>query len=146
MVSEICAIASQEQKAPMRTLHVYLLGAFRVIYDDTLVMIDSSARVQAFVARLVLNAGVPQPRSLLASLFWPESSSRQARANLRKLVHEVRTSLPDVDTFVCLSGSVMLWRSDAAYTLDVAEFERGARTARTLPELEHTIALYSDGL
>jgi len=126
----------------MRTLHVYLLGAFRIIYGDTLVMIDSSARVQAFVARLVLNAGVPQPRALLAALFWPESSSRQARANLRKLVHEVRTTLPDADTFLCLSGSVVLWRAEAAYTLDVTEFESAARTAGTLPEFEHAVALY----
>ncbi|HEU5102119.1 MAG TPA: tetratricopeptide repeat protein, partial [Roseiflexaceae bacterium] len=41
----------------------------------------------------------------------------------RKLLHQLRHALPDVDRFLADDGTTLHWRPDAPYTLDVVDFE-----------------------
>jgi DNA-binding SARP family transcriptional activator len=79
-------------------------------------------------------------RDSIVTLFWPETSQAQARANLRKLVHSIRAQLgPD-----CIEsrGDEELRVSPAAVWCDVAEF----RNALRLDLLERAMELYRGAL
>ncbi|MDR7542929.1 MAG: hypothetical protein QN120_01615 [Armatimonadota bacterium] len=81
--------------APASPFSIQLLGGFRLADPDGAVVPIASARVQSLLAYLMLHPG-PQPRQRLAALFWPDSPEGRARTNLRKLVLELRRSLPEV--------------------------------------------------
>ncbi|MEP0752771.1 AAA family ATPase [Trichocoleus sp. Lan] len=138
------------------TLEIVLLGGFRLTYDEKPVTDVSGERSQSLLAYLVLHRGTPQPRQRLASLFWADSTDEQARTNLRRELHHLRRVLPDADRFIEVDTKTLQWRSDAPFTLDVAEFERTVaqaeeaeraadrKTVRTL--LEQAVALYQGDL
>ena len=91
-------------------------------------------------ALLAYLAGAPHAgflrRDGIVTLFWPETSQAQARANLRKLVHSIRAQLgPD-----CIEsrGDEELRVSPAALWCDVAEF----RDALRHDLLERAMELY----
>jgi DNA-binding SARP family transcriptional activator len=107
----------------MATLHVHLLGDFRLVYAGKLVTTVVQARLQALLAYLLLHRDSPQLRQRMAFLFWPDSAEPQARTNLRQLLHHLRRAWPVAHEFVQTETHTVLWRKDAAYTLDVAEFE-----------------------
>jgi DNA-binding SARP family transcriptional activator len=130
----------------MATLNIQLLGKFRVVHGDTTITALYSRGVQSLFAWLVLHAGIPYPRAHLAFLFWPDSSESQARTNLRKAIHQLQQVLPDLDCFLASAGTVLYWRADAPYTLDVAEFEAAVRSAATPAAVAHAIALYRGDL
>ncbi|HEX7980944.1 MAG TPA: BTAD domain-containing putative transcriptional regulator [Gemmatimonadaceae bacterium] len=75
-------------------------------------------------------------RDAVVTLFWPETSQAQARANLRKLVHSIRAQLgPD-----CIEsrGDEELRVSPSVLWCDVAEF----RDALRHDLLERAMELY----
>ncbi|HET7090468.1 MAG TPA: BTAD domain-containing putative transcriptional regulator, partial [Anaerolineae bacterium] len=107
----------------MLTLHIHLLGDFRLVYDDSPVTTVAQARLQALLAYLLLHRHSPQPRRRLAFLFWPDTAEPQALTNLRQLLHHLRHSLPAADQCLQVETKTVQWRLHAAYTLDVAGFE-----------------------
>ena len=111
------------------TLHIRLLGDFSLFYGDQQVTSLNSARLQSLLAYLVLHRDVPQHRQHLALLFWPDATEAQARNNLRQLLHQLRQALPDVEQFLHTDTSMLYWRLDTPFSLDVAEFERALHQA-----------------
>jgi DNA-binding SARP family transcriptional activator len=126
-------------------LSLQVLGGFRLLERGSPIVVPSE-RVQALLTYLVLRRGVPQHRAHLASLFWPDSTDRQARTNLRKLVLELRRTLPDADRCVRAEGGTLLWREEAPCTVDVLEFERAASCDASVAALERAAALYAGDL
>ena len=116
------------------TLHIYLLGDFLACADNIPLTTLNVPRVQALLAYLALKRNAPQPRQRLAFLFWPDSTEAQARANLRKLLHQLQQALPAADYFLRADMQTIQWRPEASFTLDVADFEhalaRAAAAAR----------------
>ncbi|MBF2047921.1 MAG: NACHT domain-containing protein [Elainella sp. C42_A2020_010] len=110
-------------------LQMQLLGRFNLTYDDKPVPGFSSERLQSLLAYLVLHRHTPQLRQHLAFLLWPDSSDSQARGNLRKDLHILRQLLPNADTYIQTDAKTMQWRSNAPFTLDVAEFQTAIHTA-----------------
>lgn len=108
----------------MQSLHITLLGDFRLTYGNELLTDVYAERLQALFAYLVLHRATPQPRQRLAYLFWSESNDTQARTNLRRELHHLRHLLPDADRFIKVDTKTLQWQSDAPFTLDVAEFEQ----------------------
>src|SRR5262245_7826206 len=102
------------------TLHIQLLGGFRLDIDTTPVTTFDHPRLQALLAYLVLHRSTPQSRAHLAFLLWPDSTEAQARTNLRTLLHRLRQALPDADSFLHVDAQVAQWRLDAPWRLDVA--------------------------
>jgi len=79
-------------------------------------------------------------RDSLLTLFWPETSQAQARANLRKLVHTIRASLgPE-----CIEarGDEELRIAASALWCDAAEFQSAMRG----DQIERAMELYAGPL
>ncbi|WP_026735484.1 AfsR/SARP family transcriptional regulator [Fischerella sp. PCC 9605] len=135
------------------TLRITLLGDFRLTYADQPVCSVNTERLQSLLAYLVLHHQSPQPRSRLAFYFWADSPEAQARTNLRRELHYLRQALPDADRFVQADAKTIQWRTDAPFTLDVAEFEaaiaqaeRDADWALVKRSLEKAAMLYQGDL
>ncbi len=112
------------------TLHIQLLGDFRLVYGDEPVTDIDTPRPQSLLAYLLLHRSAPQSRHRLAFLFWPDSPESQALTNLRNLLYRLRHSLPDADRFLHVDRKTLQWREDSAYELDVARFEDALARAR----------------
>ncbi|HET9224156.1 MAG TPA: BTAD domain-containing putative transcriptional regulator, partial [Roseiflexaceae bacterium] len=117
-------------------LHIRLLGDFLVCAEDRSLSALNVPRIQALLTYLVLKRNAPQPRRHLAFLLWPDSTEAQARANLRKLLHQLQHALPGADGYLRIDTQTIQWRAEAPFTLDVADFEQALDRA--------AIAAYSD--
>ncbi len=92
------------------------------------------ARALALLAYLVTHPGTPQPRGHLADLLWPDSSSAQARTNLRRELHHLRGALGESDALE-VSAAALTWRPSAAVEVDVEAFlDRRRRALDALEE------------
>ena len=111
------------------TLHIRLLGDFSLLYSDQQVTSLNTMRLQSLLAYLVLHHDVPQHRQHLAFLFWPDTTEAQARNNLRQLLHQLRQALPAFEQFLHVDTSMLHWRLDTPFSLDVAEFEQALTLA-----------------
>ena len=107
----------------MPSLEIQLLAGFQLWYGGHPVEALDRSRLQALLAYLLLHRDSPQSRQHLAYLFWPESSDKQARTNLRNLLHTLRNALGDEERFLCITSKTVQWREDGPFTLDVARFE-----------------------
>lgn len=65
---------------------ILALGAF--LYDEPRFLLLQELR------------DTPQPRQHLAFLLWPDSTEAQARANLRRALHDLHQLLPALDGFL----------------------------------------------
>jgi DNA-binding SARP family transcriptional activator/tetratricopeptide (TPR) repeat protein len=137
----------------MPTLQIQLLGDFRLLYDDQPVMMAQHLRLQSLLAYLIVHGDAPQTRQRLAFLFWPDASEAQARANLRKTVHELRRLLPFLDAFLQIEEQVLQWRHSPASSVDVVRFaaslaqaEQASQPEMTQAALAQAVALYAGDL
>lgn len=129
-------------------LRVTLLGEFRIQYHDATINDVNTPRLQSLLAYLLLHHDIPQTRSHLAFLFWPDTSEVQARTNLRNLLHHLRHALPDADKYLVSSGSSVYWRTDSQFTLDVNQLQVAlAQVSNGMKEnLEVALELYKGDL
>lgn len=131
-------------------LRIELLGAFRVSEDGQPLSINSTPRLQALLAYLILRRDAPQSRKRVAFLFWPDSTDEQALANLRNLWHRLRRSLPRIDPCLLADEATVAWRNAPGIcAVDVVEFELRLRHAALHPQpdeqigaLEQAVSLY----
>ena len=100
------------------TVTVRLLGRFSLCFDGEAVRLDAT-RAELLFAYLVLHPEA-QTRRRLAAALWPDSTEAQAHTNLRKLLHTLRRTLPDVDEHLEITPRTVRWRGES----DVAAFER----------------------
>jgi DNA-binding SARP family transcriptional activator len=105
------------------TLHIGLLGDFRIENGDAPIEGVDRPRLQSLLAYLLLHADAPQLRQHVAFIFWPDSSEAQARTNLRKQIYHLRHALPQPDRYLNADSKNVQWQPDAPFTLDVAQFE-----------------------
>ena len=111
------------------TLHIRLLGDFSLTYRDEAVTGINTPRLHSLFAYLLFHRDAPQLRQHVAFVFWPDTSEAQARNNLRQVLHQLRYALPDSDRFLHVDARTVGWRRDAAFFLDVDEFERALASA-----------------
>lgn len=126
------------------TLHIHLLGDFLLISGDTPVTTVAVPRLQSLLAYLLLHRNAPQDRSHLAFLLWPDSTEAQAHTNLRKLLHQLRRSLPDADHFLRVDNHNLQWlpaRPDAFWTLDILEIEQAMVRIEQAKRIQDTTAM-----
>jgi DNA-binding SARP family transcriptional activator len=110
-------------------LDISLLGEMRIALDSSVVVALRSPRAMALLGFLLVHRGAPQRREYVAGQFWPDSSQGQARANLRRELHSLRSGLPQVHRWLTADSGTLLWRLDPDCHLDVAVFEAAAETA-----------------
>ncbi|RMD93923.1 MAG: 6-hydroxy-D-nicotine oxidase, partial [Calditrichaeota bacterium] len=118
-----------EQTVAEPSLRVTLLGHFDMIYETQSVSAIKTARMRSLLAYLLLNRGKCLSRQHLAFLFWPDSSERQARTNLRQLLHHVHRAFPEIERFLHADTKTLEWKNEIPFQLDVAEFEKALEQA-----------------
>jgi DNA-binding SARP family transcriptional activator len=114
------------------TLRIHLLGDFQLFADGTPVTSFDLPRLQSLLAYLLLHRNVPQSRSHLAYLLWPDSTDAQAHTNLRNLIHKLRQAFPSIDSFLRSDRQTLTWLQASpqiSWTLDVQEFEEALAQA-----------------
>ncbi|RME84464.1 MAG: hypothetical protein D6775_05425 [Caldilineae bacterium] len=136
-------------------LRLFLLGDFQVTYEDRAVADLHARRTQALLAYLALHPDEAIPRRRLAFLFWPDTSERQARTNLRQLLHRLRRLFPPIEDFLTFD-TALRWQVEAPVYVDACEFtallaqaEQAAADndlRREATALEDAIALYRGDL
>ncbi|MCB0112160.1 MAG: hypothetical protein KDE53_39830, partial [Caldilineaceae bacterium] len=128
-------------------LEIRLLGNCNVVYDGRAInTLHDSPRLQALLAYLALHCDAPQPRRQIAYLFWPESTEKQARTNLRKLLLQLRRALPNAEQFLTDTQQTIQWQPAAPFWLDVADLQALLAKLQRDPEdlalLTHLHELY----
>lgn len=136
----------------MTHLKLYVFGPPRLEHDGQ--MIDLNLRkAQALVVYLAVT-NQPQSRDTLATLFWPDSDQREARASLRRTLYRLGQAL-DGDILDITSDTVSLnpqadfWLDSAAFEQHVtaglsAEHPPGAVSPTILMHLTAAAELYTD--
>lgn len=131
-------------------LQIKLLGEFSLTRCTPEAPVPVTAlntpRLQSLLAYLVLHRDAPQSRRHLAFCLWPDLREERARANLRKLYHQLRQALPQPDLFLVADTQTLQWRADSPFCLDVAEFERAASCPDSVADWQRAIELYGDDL
>jgi DNA-binding SARP family transcriptional activator len=122
-------------------LEVRLLGVVEIILDGRRLRAFNSLRLQRFLALIALRRDL-QHRSRLAFELWPDSDERQARTNLRKLLHDFRHSFPDIGEFVEIDKETVRWIPTGPAQVDVLRF----RDALAAGDLDFAARLYSGDL
>ena len=112
------------------TLCIYLSGDFKLTYKNVPISAVENSRMQELLAYLILHRHSPQSRQYLSFLFWPDSSEKQARTNLRQLLHHLHLNLPAADQYIMSNGKTIQWNPQAHYIVDVAQFEQFLQQAR----------------
>ncbi len=109
------------------TLHVQLLGGFRVVVDGR-ALPDARwrhRRAAELVKLLALADGHRAHREWLMEQMFPDLSREAAAANLRKAVHFARTAMGSADLLVARNGLLLL----PDVVVDAQVFERDAIAA-----------------
>jgi DNA-binding SARP family transcriptional activator len=147
---------SSGEEVSLDVLRIHLLGEFRLVHGDRPLTTINTARLQSLLAYLVLHRDAPQPHYHLAFQLWPDSNETQARGNLRKLLFDLRHTLPDGEQFLHADGQTVQWRPEAPFSLDTVDFEtalaqadraeRAGNAAAQRAALEKALSLHSGDL
>ena len=121
-------------------LCVALLGRFQIIVKGVSVDLSVTVRTQSAVAYLAIHRDRWVSRHELAQILWPETDEDQARANLRKLLHQLRQHAL-LATLIEEEQTGLRWMPKRDVTLDVAELEAAA-FYQTTRSLEYAHELY----
>ncbi len=130
----------------MHTMYVQLLGNLKIECDNKPIEALSQPRLQSLFAYLVLHRDAPVPRRELATIFWLNSSESQARANLRRLLFDIRHAAHEIQNFIQISPQTIEWKKGAILKLDVENFIEKVNRASSIEEMRSAAALYSDDL
>jgi len=134
-------------------LFISLLGNFSLTYRGETVPNFGGDRPISLLAYLLLHRHTAVSRQQLAFTLWPDSTDKQARTNLRNLLHTVRQTLPEADTYIKADFSTLQWQPNASYSLDVASLTAALAAAKEAVDeeekqhcLETAVSLYHGDL
>ena len=102
---------------------IELLGGFRLSVHDEVITSLQSSKIQQLLAYLILNRYTQLSRRSIAFIFWPDSTEKQALANLRNLLHQIRKVLPQAVGFIQLTNKTLKWNISSSCEIDLVTFE-----------------------
>jgi len=133
----------------MSCLAVELLGSFRVISDGLPVKGLASDKVRALLAYLAVESNQPHRREKLVALLWPDSAEQAARANLRRVLGNLRKAIGDPKAeppFVLISPQSVQFNTASDAWVAVTAFRTLLESDRAddpdAQRLEEAVALY----
>ncbi len=110
-------------------LELHLLGGFHAGRLDS-APISLSGRLQALLAYIILRGGEGCSRQEIAFALWPDSSEKQARTNLRRLLLLLRRALPEIQELLHTTSQRLIWQPTIPVVVDLFRFraalEQGA--------------------
>lgn len=112
----------------MVSLELTFFNAFQACIKDKPITTFRSANVQGLLVYLALEAGQPQARETLATLFWPDVSDSAARQNLRQSLYQLRKVLREKKgeavPFLLVDRHSVQFNANSSYSLDVEQFQQ----------------------
>lgn len=109
------------------TLTVHLLGQPELFFDSAPLKFNAPPKTLPLLAYLLLHRRQVLERQHVAMVLWPDDLESDARANLRRHLHQLQRCLPPASPGLpWLAGDARTvgWNPSAPLWLDVAEFER----------------------
>jgi DNA-binding SARP family transcriptional activator len=113
----------------MFRLSIRLLGPFEVLIGGRAIHGGAagfdSDKVRALLAYLAVEANRPHRRQALAGLFWPNSTEKSARANLRRALSNLRKVIGDRQSsnpVLCTTRQTIQFDQGDQVWVDVATF------------------------
>ena len=140
----------------MAHLSLSLLGPFQATLDGAPLAGIEANKVRALLAYLAVEAGQhpdgdlrPHPRTVLATLLWPDRPERAALASLRNALANLRQAIGDRDAtppFLLITRETIQFNPTSDHWLDVAAFRALVETTGADQpsdrRLEEAVALY----
>ena len=116
-----------------------MFGPPRFVFDGAPWRFAGTPRCVPLLAYLAF-ARAPVPRALAAAAIWPDELDTDARANLRRHLHQLRTVLPPTPVpWILGDGRNVGLNPDASLHVDVVEFESAIASPATRA---HAVTLY----
>src|SRR3954451_12434820 len=104
----------------MARLTLTFLGSFQASIDGAPLR-RQSARIQALLAYLALEAARAHTREALAALFWPDEPDQVAKQNLRQALYQLRQLLGEhTEMFLLITRDTVQFNAGSDHVLDVA--------------------------
>ena len=104
-------------------LQIRLFGKLSLDANGTSATRVRSERLQALLAFLLLHRDAPQTRQHVAFQLWSEVGDTEAKANLRRRLHELKQRLPYSDRHLKTEHTTVQWIQSEGCWLDIAAFE-----------------------
>ena len=127
-------------------LHIHLFGHLRLFLDGRPQKFSALPKTIPLLAYLILHRQAHVPRDTLAYTLWPDVPETEARANLRRHLHELRRNLPpapEETPWIVAETQQVQWNAAAPGGVDVIEFQQLAQRPDKLAE---AAALYTGDL
>src|SRR5690242_7746988 len=105
-------------------LSLFLFGPVEVTWAGAPITFATNS-VRALLAYLAAEPARPQPRELLAALFWPNQTRAAAYNNLRQTIIRLRKAFPDSSdaaSFLNITPQTLELKHNAV-TSDLARFD-----------------------
>ncbi|WP_248924748.1 AAA family ATPase [Paenibacillus hamazuiensis] len=123
-----------------------LLGSLKITFDgEDLTLAVPGGKAKLLLAYCILSSDVPLSRKQIAFDFWPDTTEKQALTNLRKLLHDLRENVPQIERCLKITSACIQWNDEIGLRSDVREFERMAQ-GQTVYELSQAEELYKGRL
>lgn len=132
-----------------KSLHIKLFGEFYLASDGLPIHGVKSERLQALLAFMLLHRNAPQIRQQVAVYLWPDAIDGDAKANLRRRLHELKQLIPDADRWLHVETKTIQWLLTDHCFVDVAQFETAitqSQSAQSQQALEQVATLYQGDL
>jgi DNA-binding SARP family transcriptional activator/predicted ATPase len=104
-------------------LHIKLFGEFCLTANGVAIPGVNSERLQALLAFILLHRNTAQSRQQVAINLWPDATDADAKANLRRRLHELKQIIPTADHWLHTETKTVQWVQNQDCFFDVAEFE-----------------------
>jgi predicted ATPase/DNA-binding SARP family transcriptional activator/Tfp pilus assembly protein PilF len=124
-------------------LQIQLFGHLRLLLEGEPYRLATLPKSVDLLAYLLLKRQTAVPRDHLAYLLWDDVPESEARANLRRHLHDLRRALPSGIDWLLSDGKTVQWNLEAPFWLDVAEFARLCQDDNRLAE---AVILYTGDL
>lgn len=125
------------------TLNIHFLGHLRLFLEGEPYKFSVLPKAHQLLAYLLLHRETAVPRDHLAFLLWDDVPESEARANLRRHLHDLRRALPQETEWLISDGKTIRWNTDAPIWFDVAAFETLCQDKSRLSE---AVVLYTGDL
>jgi predicted ATPase/DNA-binding SARP family transcriptional activator len=127
-------------------LNIHLFGYLRLFAAGEAIPFTTLPKTQPLLAYLLLHRHEAVARDSLAFLLWDDVPESEARANLRRHLHDLNKALPPAPAdspWLLRAGTTLQWNPAVPFWLDVAEFEARCDAPHQLAE---AVTLYTGDL
>jgi WD40 repeat protein/DNA-binding SARP family transcriptional activator/energy-coupling factor transporter ATP-binding protein EcfA2 len=128
----------------MRALQISLLGSLQVCAGQAIHQKFESNKVRGLFAYLAAETDKPHSREVLAEMFWSETSTQAALANLRYALADLRKVIKDEEAdppHLIISRENLQFNASSNCELDIAEF-RKLIASNDIEKLKQAVTLY----